>query len=135
MAIENAKKFLEQVSADQALRERVTEKDAATVMAVAKELGYDVTPEELTAAAKEIRKTLGDEPVELGRDDLEDVSGGVTHPLDGVIMLFSWIACGFSHDYKYTGKTKNRTDVFRRFTVYERICKECGHVDWTSTAP
>lgn len=71
----------------------------------------------------------------LTESEMEKTVGGTTHWLDGIISVCSWVACGFGHNYKYTGKKKNRTDLFRKFTVYERVCQECGHADWTSTAP
>ena len=67
--------------------------------------------------------------------EMEQASGGVTHPVDGIIDLYSWIACGFNHHYKYTGKTQTRIDLFWRVTFYQRKCQDCGHVDWTRSAP
>ena len=43
MAFENAKKFLEQVLKDEGLRARTVEKEPVEVVAIAKELGFDVT--------------------------------------------------------------------------------------------
>jgi predicted ribosomally synthesized peptide with nif11-like leader len=47
MAFENAKKFLEQAMKDKALRARTAEKEPVEIVAIAKELGFDVTAEEL----------------------------------------------------------------------------------------
>ncbi len=135
MAIENARKFLKQVSEDKTLCERAAEKEAADVVAIAKELGFDVTPEELTAAAKELLQTAGNERKELDEAEQEKVAGGVTHPVDGIVNLFSWIACGFHHNYKYTGKKQTRIDFIFRVTFYQRICQDCGHEDWTRSEP
>jgi predicted ribosomally synthesized peptide with nif11-like leader len=43
MALENARKFLEQVMKDKALRARTAEKEPVEVVAIARELGFDVT--------------------------------------------------------------------------------------------
>lgn len=73
--------------------------------------------------------------MELTLNEMELTAGGVPSPVDGVRDLFSWIACGFHHNYRYTGKTQNRIDLFWHVTFYQRICKDCGHVDWTRSAP
>ena len=74
MALENAKKFLEQVMNDEALRDRVMEEGAAGIAAAAKELGFDVTEEELGEAVKAMRRA--EEPQELSLDELDEVSAG-----------------------------------------------------------
>ena len=71
----------------------------------------------------------------LTESEMEQTVGGVTHPVDGVISLFSWIACGFNHHYKYTGKKQDRLDLLWYVTFYQRKCQDCGHIDWTRTAP
>lgn len=70
MAIENAKRFVEMVAADAALKARLETLDSEAVLAAAKEMGLDFTAEELKAAAM-------DETVSL--DELEQVSGGKTY--------------------------------------------------------
>ena len=72
---------------------------------------------------------------ELNMNEMAPVTGGVTHPVDGIIMLYDWIKCGFHHNYKYTGKKQTRLDLFWHVTFYQRKCQDCGHVDWTRTAP
>lgn len=71
----------------------------------------------------------------LTESTMEQATGGVTHPVDGIVSLFSWIACGFNHHYKYTGKKQTRIDLFWHVTFYQRKCQDCGHIDWTRTAP
>ena len=71
----------------------------------------------------------------LTESEMKEVNAGVTHPVDGVIMFFSWVACGFHHNYKYTGKKQTRLDLFWHVTFYQRKCQDCGHIDWTRTAP
>ena len=48
--MEKAKEFLEKAMKDEALKERLTGKEPAEVLAVAKELDLECTPEELEAA-------------------------------------------------------------------------------------
>ena len=73
--------------------------------------------------------------MKAGLKEMERLTGGVPSPVDGVRDLFSWIACGFHHNYRYTGRKQNRIDLFWHVTFYQRICKDCGHVDWTRSAP
>ena len=135
MAFENAKKFLTQVSKDEALRARVMEKEPAGVAAMAKELGFDLTPEELTAAMKAFKPSDGSGPQELTVDEMEQTAGGKPHLGEGIIDFFSWVACGFNHHYVYTGKTKQSIDLVFHVTFYEQKCADCGHYNWTRTAP
>lgn len=74
-------------------------------------------------------------PQEVGMGEMERAAGGGPNPIDGVINFCSWVACGFNHHYKYTGKTQNRIDLFWHVTFYQRICQDCGHVDWTRSEP
>ena len=90
----------------------------------------------MTLAEKKLNHTIKAMPARpLTESEAEQVVGGVTHPVDGIIDLFSWIACGFHHNYKYTGKQQNRIDLFWHVTFYQRICQDCGHEDWTRSAP
>ena len=77
MALENARKFLEQVLKDKALRACTAEKEPAEVVAIAKELGFDVTAEELEEAVKAMRKAAGEAAKELSIDELGKVAGGI----------------------------------------------------------
>ena len=77
MALENARKFLEQVMKDKALRACTAEKEPAEVVAIAKELGFDVTAEELEEAIKAMRKAAGEATKELSIDELGKVAGGI----------------------------------------------------------
>ena len=77
MALENARKFLEQVMKDKALRARTAEKEPAEVVAIARELGLEATAEELEQAVKAMRKTAGEATKELSIDELGKVAGGI----------------------------------------------------------
>ena len=59
---------------DEALRGRVMEEGSAGIAAAAKELGFDVTEEELGEAVKAMRRA--EEPQELSLDELDEVSAG-----------------------------------------------------------
>ena len=75
--IENTKQFLEQVLKDKALRACTAEKEPAEVVAIAKELGFDVTAEELEEAVKAMRKAAGEAAKELSINELGKVAGGI----------------------------------------------------------
>ena len=135
MALENAKKFLEQVMNDETLRARVMEREPDEVASMAKELGFDLTLEELTAAMKAFKPADGSRLQELTVDELEQVAGGKPHTGEGIIDFVSWVACGFNHHYVYTGKTKQSIDLVFHVTFYEQKCVDCGHYNWTRTAP
>lgn len=126
-----ATEFLKTISADEALRLRAAGKSAEETVEIAKELGYDLTPEELAAAAKELMAGTR----ELSMDELDAVSGGKPHEVDGIEDFFAWIACGFNHHYEYTGKTEWRLDLVFHYTYYEQKCRDCGHKSWTKTPP
>ncbi len=76
MAIENAKRFVEMVAADAALKARLETLDSEAVLAAAKEMGLDFTAEELKAAAM-------DETVSL--DELDEVAGGIGKKMSGSV--------------------------------------------------
>ena len=76
MALENARKFLEQVMKDKALRARTAEKEPAEVVAIARELGLEATAEELEQAVKAMRQEA-EEPKELTLDEMDKAAGGV----------------------------------------------------------
>ena len=76
MALENARAFLEQVMKDKALRARTAEKEPAEVVAIARELGLEVTAEELEQAVKAMRQEA-EEPKELTLDEMDKAAGGV----------------------------------------------------------
>ena len=66
----------------------------------------------------------------LTESEMEQTVGGVTHPVDGVIMFFSWVACGFHHNYKYTGKKQTGSLFGRWWPNRERVCTRCGKKEW-----
>ena len=104
MALENAKKFLEQAMKDEALRARVSEKEPAEVAAIAGELGYEVTAAELTQAELALRLAPAnrEKSVELNVNDLAQVAGGMFwdgddapdgHEMGCFITYHHWLTC------------------------------------------
>lgn len=64
---ENMKKFLEKVSADKALAEKSAKMDKESLLALAKELGVELTEADFVPAA-----------AELSEDELNTVTGGAS---------------------------------------------------------
>jgi len=94
MALENAKKFLEELDSNEKALEilkahEVTDNDQgiATLASAARETGYDVSDEEmkeLLTATKSHLVQAGDEAaakVQLSRDEIDKVAGGKGHDI------------------------------------------------------
>lgn len=94
-----------------------------------------MTVEELSEAMKTAGKPNGSRPKEMGLAELEQVAGGKPYLGEGVINFFSWVACGFNHHYEYTGETQQRIDFAFKVDFYQQRCRDCGHINWTRTAP
>ena len=116
MALENAKKFLEQVLKDEALRARVSEKEPGEVAAIASELGFEVTAAELTQAELALRLAPAnrEKSVELNVNDLAQVASGMFwdgddapdgHEMGCFITYHQWWTCEenkwWCHNYYY----------------------------------
>ena len=116
MALENAKKFLEQAMKDEALRARVSEKEPGEVAAIAGELGFEVTAAELTQAELALRLAPAnrEKSVELNVNDLAQVAGGDFwagddapdgHEMGCFITYHQWWTCEenkwWCHNYYY----------------------------------
>ena len=116
MALENAKKFLEQAMKDEALRARVSEKEPGEVAAIASELGFEVTAAELTQAELALRLAPAnrEKSVELNVNDLAQVAGGDFwagddapdgHEMGCFITYHQWWTCEenkwWCHNYYY----------------------------------
>ena len=116
MALENAKKFLEQAMKDEALRARVSEKEPGEVAAIAGELGFEVTAAELTQAELALRLAPAnrEKSVELNVNDLAQVAGGMCwdgddapdgHEMGCFITYHQWWTCEenkwWCHNYYY----------------------------------
>ena len=72
---------------------------------------------------------------ELSLREMEHLAGGKPGLVDGVVNFCSWVACGFHHNYRYTGKTKTDIDLVFHVKFHQQICKDCGHENWTRSAP
>ncbi|MBQ9251294.1 MAG: Nif11-like leader peptide family natural product precursor [Clostridia bacterium] len=70
-----ATEFLKKVLSDEALKTRVA--DPSQAVAVAAELGYEITEEELISAEKELRKQENAEVVELNEENMDQAAGGL----------------------------------------------------------
>ena len=101
MALENAQKFLERVMADEALRERVAEKEPAEVAAVAKELGFEVTAEELIEAANMMRKPDEENLKELSLAEMDQAAGGKWFLAEDAPDGHEFDCAIFYHSYSY----------------------------------
>ena len=76
MANNAAAEFLNKVISDEALRERLAEKDPSQAAELAAELGYEVTEEELIKAEEELCTQSSTEVVELDLEDMDRAAGG-----------------------------------------------------------
>jgi len=61
---------------DEALRGRMMEKESAEVVEIAKELGFDMTVEELEEAMKALRQAAMQETKELSLEEMDQAAGG-----------------------------------------------------------
>ena len=116
MALENAKKFLDQAMKYEALRARLSEKEPGEVAAIAGELGFEVTAAELTQAELALRLAPAnrEKSVELNVNDLAQVAGGMFwdgddapdgHEMGCFITYHQWWTCEenkwWCHNYYY----------------------------------
>ena len=101
MVHENTKRFLEQVLKDKALRARMAEKEPAEVVAIAKELGFDVTAKELEEAVKAMRKAAGEATKELSLDEMGKTAGGIFWNGEDAPDGHEMGCVAFYHQYKY----------------------------------
>lgn len=84
MALENAKKFLEELRTNDKVKELLKGKEApksieeavSVYLGVAKELGFNLTGGDLLSAIKEAAIGQGTEKKELNPNEMEQVNGG-----------------------------------------------------------
>jgi predicted ribosomally synthesized peptide with nif11-like leader len=98
----NMKKFLDAVKESAELQKKVSGKDEASVLAAAKEAGYDITVEDLNASLKNAK--------ELSDDEIEAVAGGVStykeaKEMENLLTFWTCESCGASQVGK--GDPKN----------------------------
>lgn len=126
MKLEKAKEFLELVIKDEVLRSRLAEKEPYEAAAIAGELGFDVTAEELIQAGNELRRqpNNGEMPEVLSLDDLDTVAGGSfwggEDAPDGHEM-----GCALSyHGYDWSRSTGNwcKSDYYCVANRYKEAC-------------
>ena len=75
MALENAKRILEQIMKDKTLFARMTGQEPPNSWR-SKELGFDVTAEKLYEAVQTLRQIAAKAPKELWPDELDKAAGG-----------------------------------------------------------
>ena len=100
---ENAKIFLEQVMKDEALRARIADKEPADVVEIAKELGFDVTADDLAQAERALRNASGtaEAPVELAPGEMDMVVGGSAFLGEDAPDGHEMGCIAFYHHYNY----------------------------------
>ena len=133
MAIEKAKEFLlalKEKGADKAWTEKAAkakteEEKLAVVVDMAREMGYDLTAEDIKEALSGLKEGEND-LVPLDDDEVESVAGGAQPP-EGDVISCLCMNCGLYRDHVYTG-------VFRPgvwfLTEYQYQCKDCGSFSW-----
>ena len=135
MSLEKAKAFLtamKEKEADDALTRKAAdakteEEKLELAVETAKEMGYDVTAEELKEALWALVQER-DELVPLEDEDAEAVAGGGIGTQDDELTLWQCHSCGTAGaEVKKTGNTRSYLLVF---TQYEYKCKTCGALYW-----
>lgn len=101
--------FLKKVLSDEALKARLADKEPSQAAAIAAELGYNITEEELISAEEELRaqsKQNSAEVVELDLEDMDKAAGGSFWRGD-IASDGHELGCAiFYHDYEYSKETK-----------------------------
>ncbi|MBO6229441.1 MAG: Nif11 family protein [Ruminiclostridium sp.] len=103
-----AAEFLKKVISDEALKVRLAGKAPAQAAAVAAELGFEVTEDELLAAEKELRaqsKKSSAEVVELDTEDMDRAAGGSFWRGDTASDGHEMGCALFYHSYEYSKET------------------------------
>lgn len=77
MALDNAKRFLGQMMKDGEMLKDIGNKDPDEVVKIARNLGFDVTADELDEALKVMRQTNRDAMQQLTPDELDNIAGGM----------------------------------------------------------
>ena len=65
MSVESARSFLEKAMHDEMIMAEIRKREPEAIPALAGDMGFDATLEELEAAADECRRTAGETPQEL----------------------------------------------------------------------
>lgn len=124
MANNAATEFLKKVLLDEALRARVA-KDPAQAAAVAAELGYEITAEELAAAENALHVPAEAEVVELDEADMDRAAGGGCWNGEDAPDGHEMGCHIFYHDNDYSQTTGN----FCKQVYYEKGCRSFGCVE------
>ena len=122
MSLENAKKFLNEIAKDEALKERLAGKDSTEVLAAAKELGLECSVEEMEEAAKGT--------AELSPEEMADVSGGgILDFFHAMLMAWDIHNCeNNNHDFVWQGEVESEVhfNVPYYYQYKILVCTKCG---------
>ena len=128
MAVEKAKEFLlalKEKGTDKAWTEKAAEAKSgedkyAVIADMAKDMGYDLTADDVKEALAGLKKDGGGLEA-LDDDAVENVAGGVEKWIKS-----SCSRCG-SIGFMYTGVSEN---VFWFIYRYQYRCTRCGNIEW-----
>lgn len=106
MAYEDAKNYLEKAIKDEELRTRLEGKEPDEAAVMAKELGFDVSAEEIVQAERDLRISSTEVNIELSPEDLDKAAGGYwwaadDSPIDGheLFCIFTWHDSSWSKEH------------------------------------
>ncbi|SEG24566.1 nif11-like leader peptide domain-containing protein [Eubacterium ruminantium] len=137
MAVENAKKFINDLNENEELKEKLKKeleafkdsgkKEKELIPEIARKLGYDFTEEELK------KEYVNDK--ELSYEELSNVSGGYLgfdeDAPDGheLTCIFAWYHCGWKSYYWINNICENcqSKNGHRDGSQGPFICNDCGH--------
>ncbi len=133
MSIEKAKEFidaLKEKGADEAWAKKAAEAKSeeekfALAADMAKEMGYDLTAEDVREALTGLGKGEND-LVKLDDDAVENVAGGGIEGLEPASKVMRCFAC-HKDTAEYTGVSEN---VFWFIVRHQYRCTECGKIYW-----
>ena len=135
MSVNKAKEFLKTLNekgagdawTKKAAEAKTEEEKFALAADMAKEMGYDLTAEDVREALTGLGKGEND-LVKLDDDAVEGVAGGWdAQPSEGQEHLMPCDKCGCPTTHRYTGVFK---PGFWIFNQYQYQCKECGNFVW-----
>ena len=76
MSVESARSFLEKAMHDETIMAEIRKREPEAIPALAGDMGFDATLEELEAAADECCRTAGETPQELAPEEIDVMAGG-----------------------------------------------------------
>ena len=108
MALENVQKFMKKFAANKSLQEQLKGKKAEEVVALAAEMGFDFTKEELEDFAKSIEELSPDQLDRAAGGDaadfeqvMESITGGITKGIEKTVDGGRWVADKAASAYNF----------------------------------